>query len=129
MEETILYHSHPAMFKNRPFSFILCLILSLVGIGLIIFLIWWIKTKGTELTVTNERVSLRKGILSKFTNDVYLTDIRNVQIYQSFGQRIFGVGSVAISSAGNEGIEIEVMGIPDPEKIKSIIDTHRRDRD
>jgi uncharacterized membrane protein YdbT with pleckstrin-like domain len=129
MEETILYHSHPAMFKNRPFSFILCLILSLVGVGLIIFLIWWIRTKGTELTVTNERVSLRKGILSKFTNDVYLTDIRNVQIYQSFGQRIFGVGSVAISSAGNEGIEIEVMGIPDPEKIKSIIDTHRRDRD
>jgi len=129
MEETILYHSHPAMFKNRPFSFILCLILSLVGVGLIIFLIWWIKTRGTELTVTNERASLRKGILSKFTNDVYLTDIRNVQIYQSFWQRVFGVGSVAISSAGNEGIEIEVKGIPDPEKIKSIIDTHRRDRD
>jgi uncharacterized membrane protein YdbT with pleckstrin-like domain len=129
MEETVLYHSHPAMFKNRPFAFILCLILSLVGIGLIIFLIWWIKTKGTELTVTNERVSLRKGILSRFTNDVYLTDVRNVQIYQSFGQRIFGVGSVAISSAGNEGIEIQVSGLPDPDKIKSIIDTHRRDRD
>ena len=129
MEETVLYHSHPAMFKNRPFSFILCLILSLVGIGLIIFLIWWIKTRGTELTVTNERASLRKGILSKFTNDVYLSDIRNVQIYQSFWQRVFGVGSVAISSAGNEGIEIQVSGLPDPEKIKSIIDTHRRDRD
>ena len=99
MEETVLYHSHPAMFRNRPWSFILCLILSLVGIGLIIFLIWWIRTKGTELTVTNERASLRKGILSKFTNDVYLTDVRNVQIYQSFWQRVFGVGSVAISSA------------------------------
>ena len=128
MEETVLYHSHPAMFKNRPFGFILCLILSLVGVGLIILLVWWIKTKGTELTVTNERVSLRKGILSKFTNDVYLTDVRNVQIYQSFWQRVFGVGYVAISSAGNEGVEIEVKGIPDPEKIKSIIDTHRRDR-
>ena len=129
MEEKVLYHSHPAMFKNRPFGFILCLVLSLVGVGLIIFLVWWIKTKGTELTVTNERVSLRKGILSRFTNDVYLTDVRNVQIYQSFGQRIFGVGSVAISSAGNEGIEIQVSGLPDPDKIKSIIDTHRRDRD
>ncbi|MEI6645867.1 MAG: PH domain-containing protein [bacterium] len=129
MEETILYHSHPAMFKNRPFAFILCLILCFVGIGLLICLVWWIKTRGTELTVTNERVSLRKGILSKFTNDVYLTDIRNVQIYQSFGQRIFGVGSVAISSAGNEGIEIEVKGIPRPDKIKVIIDAHRRDRD
>ena len=128
MEETVLYHSHPAMFRNRPWVFILCLILSLVGIGLIIFLIWWIRTKGTELTVTDERVSLRKGILSKFTNDVYLTDIRNVQIYQSFWQRIFGVGSVAISSAGNDGVEIEVKGIPNPDKIKEIIDTHRRDR-
>lgn len=129
MEETVLYHSHPAMFRNRPWSFILCLILSLVGIGLIIFLIWWIRTKGTELTVTNERASLRKGILSKFTNDVYLTDVRNVQIYQSFWQRVFGVGSVSISSAGNDGIEIEVKGIPSPDKIKEIIDTHRRDRD
>ncbi len=128
MEEAVLYQSHPAMFKNRPWSFILCLVLSLVGIGLIIFLIWWIRTKGTELTVTDERVSLRKGILSKFTNDVYLTDIRNVQIYQSFWQRILGVGSVAISSAGHEGIEIDIKGIPDPEKIKAIIDTHRRDR-
>lgn len=129
MEETVLYHAHPAMFRNRPMSFILCLILSLVGIGLLIFLVWWIKVKGTELTLTNERVSLRKGILSRFTNDVYLTDIRNVQIYQSFWQRIFRVGSVAISSAGNEGIEIQVSGLPDPDKIKSIIDTHRRDRD
>ena len=128
MEETVLYHSHPAMFRNRPWVFIFCLVLSLVGIGLIIFLIWWIRTKGTELTVTNERASLRKGILSKFTNDVYLTDVRNVQIYQSFWQRIFGVGSVAISSAGNDGIEIEVKGIPNPDKIKEIIDTHRRDR-
>jgi uncharacterized membrane protein YdbT with pleckstrin-like domain len=128
MEESILYHAHPSMFRNRPFSFVLCLILSLVGIGLIIFLVWWIKTKGTELTVTNERVSLRKGILSKFTNDVYLTDIRNVQLYQSFWQRVFRVGSVAISSAGNEGIEIEVKGIPNPDRIKEIIDTHRRDR-
>jgi uncharacterized membrane protein YdbT with pleckstrin-like domain len=129
MEETVLYQSHPAMFRNRPVAFILCLILSLVGIGLVILLIWWIKVKGTELTVTNERVSLRKGILSRFTNDVYLTDIRNVQIYQSFWQRIGHVGSVAISSAGHEGIEIEVKGIPDPDRIKKIIDSHRRDRE
>lgn len=129
MEEQVLYHSHPAMFRNRPVSFILCLILSLVGIGLLIFLVWWIKVKGTELTVTNERVSLRKGILSRFTNDVYLTDIRNVQIYQSFWQRVYRVGSVAISSAGNDGIEIEVKGVPDPDRIKEIIDTHRRDRE
>jgi hypothetical protein len=35
------------------------------------------------------------------------------------------VGWIGISSAGQAGLEIEVNGIVDPERVKQIIDDHR----
>lgn len=124
-EEQVLYDAHPAMFRNRPVSFILCCILSLVGVGLIIFLVWYLKSRATQLTVTNEQTTLRRGILSKQTNDVFHSNVRNIIVRQSFFQRMMGTGYVGISSSGQSGIEIEINGIPDPERVKQIIDDCR----
>jgi len=131
MAETTLYSDHPAMFRNRPILFLFCCLLVLAyGLGLLILLVWWIQCWGTNLTVTDQRVTLRKGILSKYTNDVMISDIRNVQVGQNLFQRLFGVGSLGISSAGQGGMEIEVNGIPNPQKVKTVIDDcrakHRR---
>ncbi|MDB2687700.1 hypothetical protein N9Y42_10860, partial [Mariniblastus sp.] len=57
-EEVTLYDENPSMFRNRPVEFIVTLVLCLVVVGLIIFLIWWMRSKGTQLTVTTERTSL-----------------------------------------------------------------------
>ena len=126
-EEKILYESHPKMFQNRPIEFVLSALLVLAyGVGLIIFLVWWIKVKGTKITLTNERVTLRKGILSKHINEVYHTDVRNVKLSQSFFQRIFKVGAIEVSTSGQSDVEISISGIPNPDKVKEIIDQHRR---
>ncbi len=127
MSETTLYEQHPAMFRNHPIGFILSGILSFVGVGLIIFLFWWLQSKGTKLTVTDQRTILRRGILSKHINEVYHSDIRNVQIVQTFLQRIFGVGTISIASAGSGEAEIVVAGMRDPEKVKEILDAGRRE--
>ncbi|MBN2684103.1 MAG: PH domain-containing protein [Pontiellaceae bacterium] len=125
MEETVLYQHHPAMFRNNPIGFILSFILCFLGIGLVILLVWRLKTLGTSLTVSNKRITLRQGLLSKNINEVYTVDVRNVQIKQNLFQRIFRVGSIDISSAGQGTIEISVKGVPNPEKIKNIIDQYR----
>lgn len=127
-EEKVLYEAHPAMFRNHPFWFSLCVILSLVVVGLIPLIIWYIQTRGTMLTITNEQTTLRRGILSKFTNDVFHENVRNILVRQTFFQRLMGVGYVGISSSGQEGIEIEVNGIPDPDRVKQIIDDCRAPR-
>ena len=125
-EEVTLYDEHPSMFRNRPVEFTLTCLLSLIGVGLVIFLVWWLRCKGTQLTVTNERTRLRKGLLSRSIVEVWHQDVRHVQLNQSFFQRVFGVGTLGISSAGDSGLEIEVAGIPDPEGVKNLIDQHRR---
>ncbi len=124
-EEVVYYEENPSMFRNQPVWFVLTCILCLVGVGLIIFLVWWIKCKGTTLTVTSDRTSLRKGILSKSITEVWHKDVRNVQLNQTFFQRIFDVGTLGISSSGQSGIEIAVSGMPDPDGVKDLIDKHR----
>jgi uncharacterized membrane protein YdbT with pleckstrin-like domain len=64
--------------------------------------------------------------LSKSVTEVWHQDIRNVQLNQSFFQRIFDVGSIGISSAGQSGLEISVTGMPNPDQVKALIDGHRR---
>ena len=125
MPETILYKDSPAMFRNRPVLFLVCCALIPFGIGALILLVWWIRCLGTSLVVTDRRVTLRRGLLSKATNDVLIADIRNVKIEQSMGQRIFGVGKVAVSTAGQADMEIEVQGLPAPERVKAIINDRR----
>ncbi|OVE74494.1 hypothetical protein BVX94_00115 [bacterium B17] len=114
------------MFKNNPIMFILSvLLIAAFGLGLLILLIWWLQCLGTTLTVTNKKTTLRKGILSKHTNDVHHSDVRNVQVSQGIIQRLFGVGSIGIACAGHSDVEIQVAGLPNPAKIKNIIDKNR----
>lgn len=126
ISEKILYQSHPSMFRNHPVAFVLTAILCLVGVGLIIFAVWLVRCKATTLTVTHDRTRLRRGLLSKSITEVWHQDIRNVQLDQTFFQRLFDVGSIGISSAGQGGLEIQVSGIPQPDTVKELIDRHRK---
>ena len=123
--ETVLYKDSPAMFRNRPVLFLVCCALIPVGIGLVVLFVWWLRCLATSLVITDRRVTLRQGLLSKDTNDVLIADIRNVKVRQNLLQRIFGVGTVAVSTSGQSDMEIEVHGVPDPARIKAIIDDRR----
>ncbi len=123
--ETILAEIQPSMFRNMPLLFCVVVLLCFLLVGIPILLIWWLMCKATKLTVTNKRSTLRRGLLSKSTTDVWHRDVRNVQITQSLQHRLFGVGTIGISSSGQSGMEIQVSGIPGPERIKKLIDEHR----
>jgi hypothetical protein len=101
-EETLL-EINPAMFRNHPIGFILSVILiAAAGAGLVILAIWWLTTKAATLR-----------------------DVRNIEIDQSVFQRMFGVGSIGIASAGQSGIEIQFAGVRDPDGVKALIDRYR----
>lgn len=113
-----LYQACPAMFRNNPLLFILCVI-SIIGWP--VLLVWYIKSRGSSLTITETMIIHRKGILSKYENEVRIKHVRNVQIRQSLFQRIFGTGYIGISTAGQSGIEIEMNGMPDPDFVQDLI--------
>ncbi len=124
--EERLYHAHPEMFRSAPGAYIACcLLIAALGLGLLILLFWWLESQGTTLTVTPRRTILRKGILSKHTNEVLHAHVRNVTVHQSFFQRIFNVGSIGISSSGQGDVEIEAKGFKDPQHVRDLVAHHQ----
>ena len=130
MSENVLYQEHPRMFRNHPVVFVLCVVLIVVfGLGALLLLLWWLHVLGTMLTITDRNTTLRRGLLSKKTNEVRHVDVRNLQVGQGVFQRMFGVGKLSISSAGQSDVEITVSGIPQPEEAKELIKRYRAAED
>jgi uncharacterized membrane protein YdbT with pleckstrin-like domain len=115
-----LYSEHPAMFKNNPIGFILALLLVLVGVGILILLWWYLQTRSSKLTVFEKEILFEKGLLSKERSEVNISIVRTVRVKQSFFNRIFGVGTVEIFTAGDDP-EIVAKGMPDPNRIRELI--------
>lgn len=153
-EQTVM-RLRPAMFRARPMLFMvlaLVVILGLVAafwwgliakspstlqqvlvwVGLIGALgslgtlgVWKLKTMSASLEITNKRTIERRGLLSRASSEVLHDSIRNFQVDQTFWNRVWGVGSIGISSSGQDGIEIHVRDLPSPGKIQKVIDLYR----
>ena len=111
------YDASPAVFRDYPLRFLLCLILIPVfGLGLVLLLGWWIVARSTRMTVDEVRATLTSGILSKQVIEVQLSSIRTVKIDKTLVDRIFDVGTVSVFTSG-DAPELVVKGMPDPEAL------------
>lgn len=121
MAGTVIYKAHPAMFRAHPFWFIGCIILIPVfGLGVLLLLYWYIHTRQTALTVTDSELLYERGILSKDRTSVSLKHVCAVHVTQGFLNRILGVGTIQISTAGDQP-EFTVADMPDPGTIREAI--------
>ncbi|TNE36530.1 MAG: PH domain-containing protein [Alphaproteobacteria bacterium] len=122
----VLYSSHPRMFREAPLRFLMYLLLvPVLGYGLYLLGRWWIQSYSTRMQITETVVIFIQGILNVRRTEVRMSDIRTVHIEQTFWERLFNVGSVMISSAGSDGYEIDIRAMPNPGKIRRLIDRYR----
>ena len=78
------------------------------------------------LRLYKDRVFLERGVLSKNYTEVFIKDIRAINVQQSITQRIFKIGNVMIATAGTFGYEFSTYGLPDPVHIKNMIMEQQR---
>lgn len=117
---TPLYQEHPTMFADEPGKFILACLLIPFVIG-IFWLGWWfITNRSTVVTVDEERITLRRGILSKENIEVEMPSIRTVKVDQSFVDRIFNCGILRVYTAGDQP-DLQQGGLPDPQRLRTVL--------
>lgn len=114
------YQAHPKMFADEPGYFVLAVLLIPVVVGVAWLVVWYIKVRCTELTVTDERVYLNRGVFNKERMEIELPSIRTVQVDQTFVDRIFNVGVLKIFTAGDHP-ELEQKGLPDPTGLRNAL--------
>lgn len=123
MREQILYRAHPPMFRNNPFGFVISVLLIGAAVGIVILLVWYVRTRSERLTVTSEELRYERGILSRTHNEVRLSAIRSIRVKQSLCQRLFGTGDIDVFTAGDLP-EVAVRGIPDPHEVRELVAEH-----
>ncbi len=79
----------------------------------------------SSLEITNKRTVLREGFLSRSSSEVLHDHVRNIEVSQSFADRCLRVGRMGISSSGQDGIEVEMSRVPNPRRVREIIDLYR----
>ncbi|QDV40929.1 Bacterial membrane flanked domain protein [Stieleria neptunia] len=82
---------------------------------------WMIQSRFTTLTVTDDRTIYQRGIISRETSEVQHDDVRNIQLDQSFGERLLRVGDIGISSSGQDDLEVVAKRLPHPDSIIKLI--------
>ena len=78
---TPFYEANPSMFRNHPMGFILSVaLIAFFGLGILILLYWYVKTKTVKLRIVGDEIELERGLLSKSRVDINLRKIRSVHV-------------------------------------------------
>ena len=116
----VKYVKSPSMFRNSPIYFVICLALCFTGVGFLLLIVCFIQSKMTKFTITEDRVEVERGILSKERTELSISNIKSINVKQTLFQRMFGVGDIQIFTAGDKP-EMVLEGLPDPLDVKKLL--------
>ncbi len=148
--ETEIMRVHPSMARTQPFLYVGLVALASVGLigaawmflrhrpvwltsvpgllgagGALWLGYWWLQTRGSEIRVTSKRLIDTDGLLTRRVTEVLHRDIKRIELKQTFWQRLCGVGEISISADAHDGPEVFMANVPNPEKVREIIDVYR----
>lgn len=91
------------------------------GFGLLILIVTELHRNAHNYFITNKRIISTYFFLSKNTSSLSFNKIQDTHLKQSITDRLLGLGTVSLNSAGSSGIEIELRGLKNCEEIQSLI--------
>jgi len=90
-------------------------------VQIIAFLIAMMRLQSTLYTITNQRILIEQGMLSKSVNEIDLRYVDDSQFFQTFTDRLLGIGNVTLVSS-DKALPVTVLrGIHDPRGVREII--------
>ena len=93
---------------------------------LIPLLVAWWKRSSVRMRVYPDRIVLDRGLVSKCSRELFIRDIRSVDIDQGLLARLVKIGDLTISTAASADAVEQIAGIPDPKSIRDLIISRRQ---
>ncbi len=96
-------------------------VLVLIIILLILSLIWtYLSWRSTCYILTNKRVMIKSGVISKKNVYMHYNKIQDIKISQGFTQRIYSTGDIEIFG-GRDRTSLIIENIPNPDKFENLL--------
>jgi membrane protein YdbS with pleckstrin-like domain len=88
----------------------------------VVLLAGFIRRVSTTYTITNQRLTIDVGILSRDLHQTRLERVQNVNSSQTLFQRMLGIGTVDFDTAGEAGFDFSFRGVAHPHRIVRTVD-------
>jgi uncharacterized membrane protein YdbT with pleckstrin-like domain len=103
----------------------------------ILFLVGQIRRLQTTYTITNQRLTIETGLLTRELHETRLERVQNVNSHQTLAQRVLSVGAVDFDTAAGAEYNFSFRGVSHPRQIVRTVDralrelraTHKPDAD
>ncbi len=142
--EAVVFEGHPSW--RGVLSFYVKNLLADLAIAAILWFVWsptgatavfvvlfaltilvgFIMRMATVYTITNERLRIRRGIISKNVQQTDINRVQNVNTSQGPLERVMRVGRVDFDTAGYDDASFTFAGIANPEAIVAAVDQAKR---
>ena len=98
-------------------------VLAGVVVLVIVLVVGWLRRLTTRYLITNKRLQIRRGILSRHVEDTRVDRVVDVTIHQSLLSRILMIGDVDFDNASaQQGDLFRFAGIAHPQRVTEAID-------
>jgi len=127
----ILYEGSPS-WKAFFWQYVFAWILAVVVVGLIWVLILHLKRKSTKFKITTASIDTETGIFSRHIETLQLWRIKDIDLQQSFWERILGVARIMVFTKDVTNPVLTIMGLPSSrelfDQLKDSIEAARQSR-
>lgn len=101
--------------NGSAFAIILAVIAVTVLIG-------FVKRVATTYTITNRRLNIKRGIISREIQETRLERVQNVNYRQSVYQRLMQIGDVDFDTAATDDYNFVFAGVANPAEVVHRVD-------
>jgi uncharacterized membrane protein YdbT with pleckstrin-like domain len=84
-----------------------------------IFMVWWPNTR--HYVLTNQRIKIRIGVLSRRTDEIELYRVKDVLYTASFFERVWSIGNIQIKSSQVTDQDVTIRSIKNAEQLRETI--------
>lgn len=99
-----------------------------VFIVFLVVLAWGlIRRLATTYTITNRRLTIRSGLMSREMHETRIERVQNVGVRQRLLERMLGIGTVDFDTAGGAAYDFSFRGVEDPGRIVKTVNAALED--
>ncbi|HEX7298121.1 MAG TPA: PH domain-containing protein [Solirubrobacteraceae bacterium] len=102
-----------------------------VAVWLVLFalvvLVGFVRRLATRYTITNQRLRIQRGILSRSVQQTRIERVQNVNTRQSVVERVLQVGTVDFDTAGTDDSDFTFVGVGSPHSVVEAVDRAQRE--
>ena len=109
--ETIRHRARVSWWSQFPLV-LLGILTLVVGIGLVLLIVAWVRVRSTEIAITNKRVIAKFGFIRRNTVEINLDKVEALKVEQGLWGRFLNFGTLLISGAGTSVAPIPNIADP-----------------